>query len=412
MSKLKKPEIAYHPESFLPLEEIKQLSNDYLLNIYDRLDIAFRYGSGSYLYDTNGDEYIDCLSGIAVTALGHAHADLLQTLRMQAEMLWHTSNMFYNQHQGLLGRSLIELSFPGKIFFCNTGTEANEAAIKLMRKWGQDKNKNKIIALKESFHGRTIGSMSLTGQEKIRGGFGDLLSEIQLISANDVDELVAVMGKDVAGILLEPILGESGIISLSDEFLSLARELSSDYEAILAFDEIQTGIGRCGTYFAYQTTNVVPDVITLAKGLGGGFPVGAMIISEQYENVLGSGMHGTTFGGNHLAMAVAYEVIRTIESQKILENVNSISSYLMDGLQKMQKEYPSVIKEVRGKGLLIGVALTEKFNNTEILKKSLQEKLVIGRAANNTIRLLPALNIKKELGAKILHRLNKIFSML
>ncbi len=387
--------ISYDPTTFLDFDEIKHLNDNYLLNLYDRLPVAFKYGSGEYLYDTEEKQYIDFLSGIAVTSVGHANPDLLYALTRQAEMLWHTSNLFYNQGQSILARALVELSFPGKVFFCNTGTEANEAGFKLVKAWGASNHKPKIISLQESFHGRTLGSASLTGQEKIRKGFGNLITGIEFIHANDIDSLVACMDNEVAGIIIEPILGEGGVIQLTKEFVETVRHLCQDYNAIMVIDEVQTGIGRSGAYFAYEHYGIVPDVLTLAKGLGGGFPIGAMIVSEQYHNVLKPGMHGTTFGGNHLAMAVGYEVLRTIESMNILQHVTTLSKYMINKINDLKKQYPNKIKDVRGLGFLLGIEVSEEYSSKDIMMACLEKRLVIGCAGNNIVRLLPPLNVRK-----------------
>ncbi|RME92927.1 MAG: aspartate aminotransferase family protein [Candidatus Hydrogenedentota bacterium] len=396
-SKQEKPakqEISYTPGSFLSFEEIEKLDKKYVLNTYNRMPVAFRYGSGEFLYDTEGKEYIDFLSGIAVTALGHANADLIEALNRQADLLWHTSNLFYNEQQALLARALIEVTFPGKVFFCNSGTEANEAAFKAMRAYGVSQNpaKVKIIALDKSFHGRSTASMSMTGQEKIHSGFGPLLDNIEYVPANDIDSLVAAFDETVCGIIMEPIQGEGGVVPLQADFLEAARELAEDYKALLVLDEVQTGIGRTGKYFAYQHFPIRPDILTVAKGLGGGFPIGAAIIAEEFTDVLKAGMHGSTFGGNHLACAVGYEVLRSIESHKLLENAEKMGQYLIEKLKNLPVK---AITEVRGVGLLIGIVLPKKVQARPLVKEALKHGLVIGRAGENILRLAPPLVVRK-----------------
>ncbi|MDH4199375.1 MAG: aspartate aminotransferase family protein [Spirochaetia bacterium] len=380
----------------LSFEEVKKLDEKYILDTYSRMPVCFAYGSGEFLYDEKGTEYIDFLSGIAVTALGHAHADLVETLLHQADLIWHSSNLFYNQQQALLARALIEISFPGKVFFANSGAEANEAAIKFIRSYGLEKNKSKIIALKNGFHGRTFGAMSVTGQKKIHDGFGPLLENITFIEPNDIKSLEAALSDDTAGLIMEPVLGEGGIIPLTREFLQKSRELCYKHKALLVFDEIQTGMGRTGNYFAWQEFNIAPDVMTLAKGLGGGFPIGAMVVAEKYKDVFHSGMHGSTFGGNHLAAAIGYEVIRLIEYHKILENVRTMGSHLMEKLWTLKDKYPDKVVEVRGKGLLVGLVLKEGIQARPLVQKALEKHLVIGRAAENVLRFAPPLILREK----------------
>jgi len=388
--------ISYAPEKLLGFEEIKKLDEKFVLNTYARMPVSFAYGSGEFLYDVDGHEYIDFLSGIAVTALGHSHADLVAALSHQADLLWHSSNLFYNQQQAQLARALVEISFPGKVFFANSGTEANEAALKLVRAYGVKFEKEKIIALRNSFHGRTFGSMSLTGQKKIQDGFGSLLENIVFIDPEDIESLEAEFSEDVAGIIMEPILGEGGVVPLSAEFMTRVRELCNQTDSLMVLDEIQTGMGRTGNYFAYQEFNIVPDVMTLAKGLGGGFPIGAMIVADRYADIFKSNMHGSTFGGNHLATAVGYEVIRLMESGKILEHVNDVSVYLVDFLNNLRSAYPDKIMQIRGKGLLQGVVLHEGRAARPVVQKALEKKLVIGRSSENVLRLAPPLIVRKK----------------
>jgi predicted acetylornithine/succinylornithine family transaminase len=389
---------AFDPAERLSLKEIRELDEKYVLQTYARMPVAFQYGAGDHLYDTEGKEYIDFLSGIAVTALGHAHADLIAALTQQAEMVWHTSNLFYNQQQAQLARALVEINFPGKVFFCNSGTEANEAAFKFMRAYGQTKSpaRQKVVAVRDGFHGRTFGAMSLTGQDKIQKGFGELVGHIEFVNADDLAGLSAAIDSTTCGVIFEPVQGESGVIPLSADFIKLARARCNEEGALLCFDEIQIGMGRSGHYFAYQHYGVLPDVVTMAKGLGGGFPIGAMLVAEKYTTVFEKGMHGTTFGGNHLATAVAYEVIRTIESQKILDQVQVSARYLTSALNKLKAKYPEKITEVRGLGLLIGVVLRDDIEARPLIEKALQLGLIVGRGGNNVLRLAPPLNVRKS----------------
>ena len=400
--------ISYDPEKPLSFEEIKFLDEKYLLQNYAKMPVSFLYGAGEYLYDTEGKEYIDFLSGIAVNSLGHAHSDLIASLTRQADMLWHTSNLFFNAQQAMLARALVEITFASKVFFCNSGTEANEAALKTVKAYGHKQKKEKILALRNSFHGRTFGSMSITGQSKVHEGFGGILENIDFIEPNDIKELKKKFDSNVCGIFLEPILGEGGVLPLDEEFINEARALCDEKEALLVFDEIQTGIGRTGNYFAYQNYDVVPDILTTAKGLGGGFPMGAVITAEKYTSILGSGSHGSTFGGNHLACAVGYEVLRSIESGKVLENVKGMSEYMFSHLENIKNGYPETVKEIRGMGLLIGIVLKEDIQARPLVSKALEKNLVIGRAGENVIRLAPPLILRTQTADKALEKIEEL----
>jgi acetylornithine/N-succinyldiaminopimelate aminotransferase len=388
---------AFDPAARLSLQEIRELDEKYVLQTYARMPVAFHYGAGDRLFDTAGKEYIDFLSGIAVTALGHAHSDLIAALTTQAEMLWHTSNLFFNQQQAQLAQALVEINFPAKVFFCNSGTEANEAAIKFMRAHGQTKSpgRQKIVAVKEGFHGRTFGSLSVTGQDKIQKGFGEILGHVEFVAIDDIAGLATAIDSTTCGVILEPVLGESGVIPLSADFIKIARARCNEENALLCFDEIQCGMGRSGHYFAYQHYGVIPDILTMAKGLGGGFPIGAMLVADKYAGVFEKGMHGSTFGGNHLATAVAYEVVRTIESEKILDHVQASSRYLMSALNKLKEKYPEKIVEIRGLGLLIGIVLKDSIEARPLLAKALELGLLMARGGTSVLRLAPPLNVRK-----------------
>jgi len=406
-------EISYLPQELLSFKEVQELDHKYLMQNYARIPINFVYGSGEFLYDSDGKEYIDFISGIAVTAMGHAHADLIQALTAQAERVWHTSNLFYNQEQALLARALVEVSFPGKVLFCNSGTEANEAAFKLIRAWGQQNGgKTGVVAIKNGFHGRTWGAMSLTGQEKIQSGYGELVPGVTFVEANNIAELEAAVDNNTCGIIMEPIHGEGGVLPMTHEFLSKARKLADENKALLVFDEIQTGIGRTGSYFAFQEYGIKPDAVTMAKGLGGGFPIGAILIDEKYTGVFKSGMHGTTFGGNHLATAVGYEVLRLIESGKLLENVHAMGDYLKELLANIMSGYPDKVKEIRGMGLLIGIVLDEKVEARPLIEKGLEKGIIFGRAGSNVIRLAPPLNVRPQTIDKFCARLEEMIKEL
>ncbi|NBU96764.1 MAG: aspartate aminotransferase family protein [Spirochaetia bacterium] len=381
------------------IESIKEKTNKFVLGTYNRFDIAFEYGVGELLFDVNGKQYIDFQSGIAVTNLGHSEADIIDTLREQADKLFHTSNLFYSSEQADLAEVLIGNSFPGKVFFCNSGTEANEAAIKIARRHAVSKSIKDpvILTMKGSFHGRTTGAMSMTGQYKIREGFGDLLPGFDYIEENNVSHLTEMFSKykgRVSAVITEPVLGEYGVLPLNDEFLIQLRKLTAESGALLVFDEIQTGIGRTGKLFCFQHFPFTPDVVTLAKALGSGFPVGAVIVGEKHTHLLQAGMHGSTFGGNHLACKVAYETLRVILTRDLVSQVPSLSEFFFRRLRLIQSNFPELITEIRGKGLHIGVVLS--IPSREIVKECLQNGLILNSTNEKVVRIMPPINISIE----------------
>ena len=397
----------------LSLEDIKNDYSKYVLDVYSPYEVAFEYGTGELLFDLDGKQYIDFASGISVTNLGHCDSDIIQAINSQVDKLTHTSNLFYSYELARLAKTLIEYSFPGKAFFCNSGTEANELALKLIKKYGNITSREQgiILTLEESFHGRTLGSMSLTGHKSIKTGFGDLIDNIVSVSANDEDDLVEIFERyenNIIGMIVEPIIGEGGIIPLSESFLGLSRKLTLDSNSLLIFDEVQTGIGRTGSLFCFEQFNFLPDAFTLAKGLGSGFPIGAVIISEKYENVLTKSMHGSTFGGNHLATAVAYETIKQIISRNILRNVEKSSNFSFQYLKDLESKFPKIIKDVRGRGLHIGVELS--IPSRPIAEKSLEYGLVVNSTAQNVIRIMPPLNISEQFLSKGFQILEKVLN--
>ncbi|MBL0265027.1 MAG: aspartate aminotransferase family protein [Leptospiraceae bacterium] len=380
------------------LSEVKERSAKYLIGNYAPYDVVFKYGAGELLFDTNNKRYIDCLCGVAVTNLGHSDADIIDVVHKQADMLFHTSNWFYSEEASLLAESLIAHSFPGKVFFCNSGTEANEAAFKLVRKYAvsRDKHNPVMLSLKQSFHGRTIASMGMTGQEKIREGYGDLLPGFEYVEVNNEESLEEAFERNngnIAGVILELVIGEGGIIPLTQSFVNLARKLTQENDALLIFDEIQTGMGRTGKLFACEHYGIIPDAMTLGKALGSGIPIGALIVSTPFAGVLGPGSHGSTFGGNHMATAVAYETLRILISREIVENVPALSEFAFTRLRLLKTKYP-IIKDVRGLGLHIGVDFT--IPSKSIAVECLKEGLIVNSTADTVIRIMPPLNIGIE----------------
>lgn len=385
----------------LTLKEIQEKSDKYVLGTVKRTPVAFIFGQGEFLYDTDNKQYIDFQSGVAVTCLGHSDADIVEAIRDQADRVMHTSNLVYNREQALLSEALIKHSFPGKVFLCNSGTEANEAAFKLARLHGQKKGGAiGMLALENSFHGRTFAAMSLTGQEKIHKGFGPIIPEIKYLPPNDVDQLERAIeenGHNICALFMELVQGESGVHPMTREFAQAARRLTQENDILLVLDEIQTGMGRTGKLWGYENYEIKPDVMTLAKGLGAGFPIGAMIVSNKFASLMSTGSHGSTFGGNHLGARVAYETLRIIMGREILTNVDGISDFMMRRLRVMQTQIPA-IKEVRGIGLHIGVELDRPA--AEVGEGCLANGLIVNITAGSTIRIVPPLNISLESAAK------------
>lgn len=385
-------------ETASDFQTTKELTDKYLLDLFNRYPVAFRYGVNELLFDQNNKQYIDFLAGVAVTNLGHSDPDIIEAIRNQIDKLMHTSNWFYSEEASRLAELLILNTFPGKVFLCNSGTEAIEAAFKLARAYAEQKQIHDpiIISLHKSFHGRSVSGISLTGQKKLHTGFGKLLEGIEFVTPNNEEELVDVFEKfagRVVAFIAEPILGESGIIPLSHGYMNLVRELTLENEALLILDEIQTGFGRTGTMFAFETYGFSPDVMALAKGIGSGFPIGALVVAEKYQNVLAKGTHGTTYGGNHLAAAIAYETIRIIQTRDVLANVNSCSEIAFSRLNQM-KQKNKIIKEIRGKGLHIGVELTVP--SRPIAELCLEKGLIVNATGDTVIRIMPPLTISAQ----------------
>ncbi len=372
------------------------MSKNNVINTYTRFDVSFEKGEGTKVYDSKGNEYLDFVSGIAVNCLGHSHPSIVKTLEQQSKELMHISNLYWNSKQLSLAERLTNYSDHDQVFFSNSGTEAVETGLKLARKYGKLKGGNgkvNIIHMENSFHGRTFGALSVTGQEKYQKPFTPLIGGIQTAKFNDIESLKNIVDENTCCIIVEPIQGEGGIIPADKEFLAEARVLCDKYDALLIFDEVQCGIGRTGKLFAYQSYGVVPDVICMAKALGGGFPIGATLVNLRAAEGLGPGDHGCTFGGNPLACAVALTVLNELVDNGIIENVNKKSEYLIQKLQILKNDF-DVIKEIRGKGLLLGISLT--CNPKTIVKRCFEKGLLLVTAGKDAVRILPPLNVKIE----------------
>jgi len=369
----------------------------YLTKNYNRKKISFKYGKGSYLYSTDGKKYIDFVSGIAVNSLGHAHPKLVKTINAQAKKLWHVSNAFIIPEGERLAKKLCKKTFADYVMFQNSGAEATEAAIKVARRYFYSigkPNKNRILCVKNSFHGRTLAAIYASGSKKMTEGFGPKVGGFDHFKFGDHNSLKKKINKNTAAIMVETIMGEGGIKVIPDWCLRGLRKLCNKKKILLILDEVQCGISRTGDFFAFEQSKVKPDIVPIAKGIGGGFPIGAVLMNKKVASGMTPGTHGSTFGGNPLAMAVGNSVMDIVSSKKFLINVKSVSKYFLLSLNKIKDEYPNIIKEIRGRGLLIGMQLYT--DQTKFIKKLMENKLLTIRAAENVIRILPPLNVKRN----------------
>jgi len=378
---------------------------------YNRRKIAFKKGKGSFLYSTNGKKYLDFVQGIAVNSMGHANPNLIRAINKQSKKLWHVSNAFIIPEGEKLAKRLTQKTFADCVMFQNSGTEATEAAIKVARRYFYSigkKNKNRILCIKNSFHGRTIAAIFASGSKKMTEGFGPKVGGFDHFEFSNLDSLKKSITKNTAAILLETSMGENGIKVHSNSFLRNLRKICNKKKILLILDEVQCGVGRSGKFFAFEYANIRPDIVPIAKGIGGGFPVGAVLMTKKVASGMIPGSHGSTFGGNPLAMSIANAVLDQIFKKGFLKHVQKISKYFHNELNKIKKDYPELIKEVRGVGLLIGLKL---FNDqAKFIKKLQDNKLLTIRAAENVVRILPPLNVKKSevnLAIKIIRKVCK-----
>jgi len=373
---------------------IVEMGELYLAPNYKRIPLAFVRGQGARLFTEDGVEYLDFTSGIAVCNLGHTHPRLVSALKKQAELLWHTSNLFYTEPQARLAMKLSELTFADQVFFANSGAESVEAALKLARKYAQDnfsKEKHVFIALENSFHGRTMGALSVTGQQKYWQGFEPLVPGVVFVPPNDMEALESAFSEKVCAIILEPIQGEGGVYPLNKEFILLAKELCEKHKALLIFDEVQTGIGRTGKLFAYEHFGLEPDLLCSSKALANGLPLAALLGKKEVMAHLTPGSHASTFGGNPIACAVAIEVLNIVSEESFLEEVVLKGRVLKEKLEGLAKEHANLIKEVRGIGLLLAIEFYEPAER--IFKGLLEKRVLVTMPKPNIIRLTPPLTI-------------------
>ena len=364
---------------------------------YNRRKISFKYGKGSYLYSTNGKKYLDFVQGIAVNALGHANPHVIKAINKQSKKLWHVSNAFIIPEGEKLASRLAKKTFADFIIFQNSGAEATEAAIKASRRYfysiGKPK-KNRILCVKNSFHGRTLATIYASGSKKMTEGFGPKVDGFDHFEFGDHASLKKSITSRTAAIMVETVMGEGGIKVVPDWCLKGLRKICNEKKILLILDEVQCGIGRSGNFFAFENSKIKPDIVPIAKGIGGGFPLGAVLMNKKVASGMTAGTHGSTFGGNPLAMSVGNAVLDQIFKKGFLANVKKISKYFHSELNKLKKEFPKVIKEVRGVGLLIGLQLQN--DQTKFIQKLMDHKLLTIRAAENVIRILPPLNVKKQ----------------
>ncbi|MCX7817996.1 MAG: aspartate aminotransferase family protein [Kiritimatiellae bacterium] len=384
---------AESPEG-LAAGEIEALYRRYVLTTYAPASLALARGRGAWVWDVAGRRYLDFLSGIAVTGVGHAHPTLVRAIRRQAGRLMHTSNLFYHEPQARLAEALATRSMGGGCFFCNSGAEANEALIKLARLWGsQNGGRWRIVTMRNSFHGRTLATLTATGQAKVQRGFEPLPDGFDYADFNDLDSVRAAISEQTAAVLVEAIQGEGGIVPATERFLSGLRRLCTESGVLLMMDEVQCGMGRTGRWWAWQAYGIEPDAFSIAKGLGGGFPIGAIVVAPGLTQVFQPGTHASTFGGTPLACVAALAVIRIIEEEGLLENAARRGEQFMEGLRELQKRHAALV-EVRGRGLMVGLVLDRPAKPFEARLRELG--LLSLATAERVIRFLPPLTIRER----------------
>ncbi len=385
----------------------------YLVKNYNRKKISFKKGKGSYLFTSKGSKYLDFCSGIAVNSLGHANPKLIKALNVQAKKIWHVSNAFTIPEGEELAKKLVKKTFADFVMFQNSGTEATEAAIKAARRYFYSKGKpkkNRILCIKNSFHGRTIAAIFASGSKKMTEGFGPKVPGFDHIQFRNskprFPNLRNKIKKNTAAIMVETIMGEGGIKTIPDKCLKYLRKICNQKKILLILDEVQCGIGRSGDFFAFERSKVKPDIVPIAKGIGGGFPIGAVLMSKKVASCMVPGTHGSTFGGNPLAMKIGSTVMDIIANKSFLKNVRKNSKYFHNELFKLKANFPKIINEIRGRGFLIGIKLYG--DQTNFIKRLMENRLLTIRAADNVVRILPPLNVKKKEIDYAIRILNKV----
>ena len=369
----------------------------YLAKNYNRKKISFKSGKGSYLFSTDKKKYLDFVQGIAVNSLGHSHPKLIKTIKIQSKKLWHVSNAFQIPEGEKLAEKLCKKTFADFVMFQNSGAEATEAAVKVARRYfysiGKPK-KNRILCVKNSFHGRTLAAIFASGSKKMTEGFGPKIPGFDHFRFGNHDSLKKKINKNTAAIMVETVMGEGGIKVIPDWCLRELRQLCNKKKILLILDEVQCGVARSGDFFAFEKSKVKPDIVPIAKGIGGGFPIGAVLMNKKVASGMTAGSHGSTFGGNPLAMTVGNTVMDIVSKKSFLNNIKKLSKYFLEKLNSIKSKHPDIIKEIRGRGLLIGIQLHN--NPTLFIKKLMDYRLLTIRAAENVIRILPPLNVKKK----------------
>ena len=402
---------------------VRETFGKFVVPSYARFDLVLERGEGSYVWDIDGGRYLDLAGGIAVCSLGHAHPEITKALTEQSQKLIHVSNLYYNELQGRLAKRIVDLIAPGRVFFCNSGAEANEGLFKLARKFGHDDGRFEIITTLDSFHGRTLAGIAATGQEKVKKGFEPLVAGFKHVRFNDLAAMRAAITRSTIAILIEPIQGESGITIATAEYLLGLRKLCDERNLLLLFDEVQAGHFRTGKFQSWQRilenrhVDFLPDGVSMAKSLGGGFPIGAFWVREKYAKLLSSGTHASTFGGTPLACAVALTILDVIERENLAENARRIGDSLMAELQALAKNYPKVLRAVRGFGLIIGLefepkllafAGEERSPATQVVNRLHKAGVLTVPAANSVVRLLPTLNLSQSQAEEGLHAIEEV----
>ncbi|MDD5450146.1 MAG: aspartate aminotransferase family protein [Candidatus Omnitrophica bacterium] len=375
------------------ISEISGLYDKYVMPTYTRVPLALSKAKGARVWDSEGKEYLDFFPGWAVSGLGHCHPRVVKAVKAQTGRIMHISNNYLNELQGRLAELIIKNSFDGKVFFSNSGAEANEGAIKLARRYGNPTKRYEIITMEKSFHGRTMACISATGQPKVKVGFEPLLEGFVTVPFNDLSAVSAAVTNKTIAVMLEPIQGEGGINVAKKEYLEGLKKLCEEKDLLLIMDEVQTGMGRTGEMFCFKNYGVKPDVMTLAKSLGSGVPIGAVVASRRICDILGPGSHATTFGGSPLVCAAGIATFEAIAEEKLLDNVRIINKYLFARLNGLKKKYPEIIKEARGLGIMAGVELF--IEGDEIVTRAREKGLLINCTQKNTLRIMPPLGVKK-----------------
>jgi acetylornithine/N-succinyldiaminopimelate aminotransferase len=403
-------------------QDVRELFGKFVVPSYARFDLVLERGKGSYVWDVNGRRYLDFAGGIAVCALGHANPEITGALVEQSKKLVHVSNLYYTEPQARLAKRIVDLIAPGRIFFCNSGAEANEGLFKLARKFGHDQGRYEIITALDSFHGRTLAGIAATGQEKVKTGFEPMVAGFRQVPFNDLDAMRAAITKSTAAILVEPIQGESGVTMATREYLLGLRKLCDEHNLLLLLDEVQAGHFRTGKFHSWQRildldVDFLPDGISMAKALGGGFPIGAFWVREKFAGLLSSGTHASTFGGTPLACAVALRILDVIERDHLAENAQQLGNFLTDGLRRLQGKCPRVLRRVRASGLMIGIEFEPKLSAfarqgnspaIQVVNQLHEKNLLTVPAAASVVRLLPPLNITRREAEEGLHAIENV----